>query len=141
VRVPSGTMTLLFTDIEGSTRLWEEHRASTSEALQRHDNILREVIAATGGIIFATGGDGFSAAFQRVPHALEAALRSQVNLSKENWDPPLQVRMAIHTGEVEQRGDDHFGPPLNRCPRLMATAQAPCTQDARGGDRATVTAR
>ena len=95
---PYETVTFLFTDIEGSTRLWEEHRSSMSEALERHDNVLREAVAAAGGTVFATGGDGLAAAFQPVPNAFEAALRAQMGLEAMACDPPLRVRMAIHTG-------------------------------------------
>jgi predicted ATPase/class 3 adenylate cyclase len=115
-------VTFLFTDIEGSTRLWEEHRASMSEALERHDRILRNAVDASGGVIFSTGGDGLAAAFQRAPDAVKAAVDAQVGLQNEVWDPPLWIRMAIHTGDVEERSGDYFGPPLNRCARLMAAA-------------------
>jgi predicted ATPase/class 3 adenylate cyclase len=122
VASPSGTVTVLFTDIEGSTRLWEQDRDAMSAALARHDEIVREAILASDGVVFATGGDGFAAAFQRAPDALWAALDAQSRLQRESWDPHpnLAVRMAIHTGDVQERGGDYFGPPLNRCARLMA---------------------
>jgi predicted ATPase/class 3 adenylate cyclase len=115
-------VTFLFTDIEGSTRLWEEHRLAMAEMLERHDRILAEAIAAADGMVFSTGGDGLAAAFQRAPDALQAALHAQLALASERWDPPLHVRMALHTGNVEERRGDYFGPPLNRCARLLATA-------------------
>jgi predicted ATPase/class 3 adenylate cyclase len=118
--LPSGTVTFLFTDIEGSTKLWEEHRASMSEALERHDRILRDAVATSGGVVFSTGGDGLAAAFQRASDAIRAAVDAQIVLQHEVWAPPLSVRMAIHTGDVEERSGDYFGPPLNRCARLMA---------------------
>jgi class 3 adenylate cyclase len=120
--LPRGTVTFLFTDIEGSTRLWEDGRPAMSEALERHDNILRQAIFDSGGAIFSTGGDGLAAAIERAPDALRAALDAQSRLQNQTWDPPLSVRMAIHTGDVESRGGDYFGPPLNRCARLMASA-------------------
>jgi len=118
---PRGTVTFLFTDIEGSTRLWEEDRAAMSGALARHDELLRGAVEAHHGVVFSTGGDGFAAAFARAPDAVGAALGAQRRLQSEESDPPLVVRMAIHTGDVEERGGDYFGPPLNRCARLMAS--------------------
>jgi class 3 adenylate cyclase len=122
---PRGTVTFLFTDIEGSTRLWEGGRSAMSEALERHDKILQKAISDSGGVIFSTGGDGLAAAFQRAPDALRAALDAQARLQSQTWDPPLSVRMAIHTGDVEERAGDFFGPPLNRCARLMASPKTP----------------
>jgi class 3 adenylate cyclase len=119
---PRGTVTFLFTDIEGSTRMWEDSRSAMSEALERHDKILQKAISDCAGVVFSTGGDGLAAAFQRAPDALRAALDAQTRLQGQTWDPPLSVRMAIHTGDVEERGGDYFGPPLNRCARLMASA-------------------
>jgi predicted ATPase/class 3 adenylate cyclase len=118
--LPSGTLTFLFTDIEGSTRLWEENRVRMGKALERHDQILQHAVAESGGVVFATGGDGFAAAFLRAPDALAAAVAAQSRLQIEPWDPPLAVRMAVHTGDVQERDGDYFGPPLNRCARLMA---------------------
>ena len=117
---PHGTVSFLFTDIEGSTRLWEQDRVAMAGALERHDRILSEAVSAAGGIVFSTGGDGLAAAFRRAPDALRAAVQAQQNLQAEDWDPPLLVRMALHTGDVEERAGDYFGPPLNRCARLMA---------------------
>jgi class 3 adenylate cyclase len=69
---PRGTVTFLFTDIEGSPRLWEDGRTAMSEALERHDTLLRKAIADSQGVIFSTGGDGLAAAFQRAADALRA---------------------------------------------------------------------
>ena len=104
--VPSGTVTFLFTDIEGSTRLWEAAPEGMRSALARHDSILRSTIEKHGGYVFATGGDGFAAAFARAHDALQAALDAQVTLAVEAWPEParVQVRMGLHTGEVEERG-------------------------------------
>ena len=77
---PSGTVTFLFTDIEGSTGLWEERPDEMQVALARHDEVLRSAIEASGGYVFATGGDGFAAAFHRPDDAVEAAVASQVAL-------------------------------------------------------------
>jgi class 3 adenylate cyclase len=119
---PAGTVTFLFTGIEGSTRLWEQNRAAMSEALARHDEMLRGAIEVHDGVVFSTGGDGLAAAFQRAPDAVGAALDAQRRLRSQTWDPPLSVRMAVQTGDVEERDGDYFGPPLNRCARLMASA-------------------
>ena len=121
VEAPSGTVTFLFTDIEGSTRLWEEDRNTMAQSLARHDEILRGAIASHDGVVFSTGGDGLAAAFQRAPDAVGAALDAQARLQAERWERPISVRMAVHTGDVEDRDGDYFGPPLNRCARLMAS--------------------
>src|SRR5512144_1811989 len=114
--VPSGTVTFLFTDIEGSTRLWECAPDAMRAALARHDSILRSTIEEHGGCVFATGGDGFAAAFARAGDALQAALAAQLALAVEGWPESawVRVRMGLHTGEVEERGGDYFGPAVNR---------------------------
>ncbi|RYG21883.1 adenylate/guanylate cyclase domain-containing protein, partial [bacterium] len=119
---PSGTVTFLFTDVEGSTRLWDNHPQAMQPALARHDAILRETIAAAGGWTFKTIGDAFCAAFATAPAALQAAVEAQRRLSQEAWPEPvrIRVRMALHTGSVESRDDDYFGPPLNRVARRLA---------------------
>ncbi len=121
--LPSGTVTFLFTDIEGSTTRWEHQRAAMQAALARHDAILRTVIEAHGGHVFKTVGDAFCAVFTSAPDALEAALAAQRALQAEAWDgavAALHVRMALHTGTVQQRDGDYFGPPLNRVARLLS---------------------
>lgn len=121
--LPAGTVTLLFTDIEGSTKLWETHSEAMKRALTRHDSLLREAIAAHDGYVFKTIGDAFCAAFATAPEALAAALTAQLALVQEAWPEPipLRVRMALHTGAVENRDNDYFGPPLNRVARLLST--------------------
>ena len=114
---PSGTVTFLFTDIEGSTRLWEERPEEMRSALADHDRVVRDAIESNGGSIFATGGDGFAAAFHRAADALAAAHAVQAGLEAI---PFLRVRAGIHTGEVEERGGDYFGPAVNRAARIMA---------------------
>jgi predicted ATPase/class 3 adenylate cyclase len=120
--LPSGTVTFLFTDVEGSTRLWEEHREAMRQALARHDQIVREAIGGHGGFVFSTGGDGFGSVFARTVDALGAAREAQAGLAVEVWPEGLllKVRMGIHTGEAEERGGDYFGPAVNRAARLMA---------------------
>lgn len=117
---PSGTVTFLFTDIEGSTKLWEAHRELMQAALARHDALMRQAIETNDGYVFKTVGDAFCAAFHTAPDALNAAISAQFALSTENWDAtPIRVRMALHSGNTEERGGDYFGPPLNRVARLM----------------------
>jgi class 3 adenylate cyclase len=120
-RLPEGTVTFLFTDIEASTRLWEQHPQAMGAALARHDAILRQAIEANGGRVFKTVGDEFCAAFSTAAPALEAAAMGQRALQAEVWREvgPLQVRMAVHTGAAEARDGDYFGPALNRVSRLL----------------------
>ena len=120
---PTGTVTFLFTDIQGSTRLWEQFPDAMRPALARHDFLVAEAIADHGGYVFKTVGDAFCAAFPDAAQALQAALAAQMALDAAPWETaaPLRVRMALHTGSAEERGGDYFGPPLNRVARLMAT--------------------
>ena len=116
-------VTFLFTDVEGSTRLWEAQPRAMSVALARHDALLHAAIASAGGTVFKTVGDAFCAAFPTPEAAIEAAVVGQKALSAQAPDAltPLKVRMAIHSGQVERRAGDYFGPPLNRVARLLAT--------------------
>ena len=120
--LPSGTVTFLFTDIEGSTRLWETQREAMTTALERHDALLRQCIESRGGHIFKTVGDAFCAAFATAASAVDAALAAQRSLHTERWPEhaPIRVRMALHTGAAEMRDGDYFGPPLNHVARLLA---------------------
>jgi predicted ATPase/class 3 adenylate cyclase len=120
--LPSGTVTFLFTDIEGSTRLWEQHPEGMKQALARHDALLQEAIASHGGTIFKTVGDGVYAVFPSAAAALDAARKAQQQLAAEAWAIPsgLRVRMAVHTGTAEARDGDYFGTTLNRAARLLA---------------------
>lgn len=117
-------ITFLFTDIEGSTRLWEYYPDAMQQALVRHDVMLRDVIAAHGGYVFSTAGDAFSIAFPSPRAALDAAIEGQHRLASETQDEVgrLRVRMALHTGSAYERDGDYFGPTLNRCARLLAAA-------------------
>jgi predicted ATPase/class 3 adenylate cyclase len=121
MQLPSGTVTFLFTDIEGSTRLWELSESSMRAALIRHDAILNEVISRFNGAVFKTVGDAFCAAFSTAPEALFAAVEVQLAFAKESWpaDAPIRVRMALHTGVADMRNKDYFGPALNRVSRLL----------------------
>ena len=122
VSLPTGTVTLLFTDIEGSTRLWEAQERAMGAALARHDRLLRHSIGARGGHVFKTVGDAFCAVFHTASDGLAAALEAQRALHIERWPEPVQlrVRMALHIGAVEVRDGDYFGAPLNRVARLLA---------------------
>ena len=122
VPLPAGTVTFLFTDIEGSTRLWESQPAAMQAALPRHDALVRQCVAGHGGHVFKTGGDAFCAAFHTAADAVAAALEAQRALHAEPWPDPvkIRVRMALHTGAVECRDGDYFGAPLNRVARLLA---------------------
>ena len=115
---PTGTLTFLFTDIEGSTRLWEHDAPAMQAALARHDEILRDVIEERGGFVFKTVGDAFPTA----PDALEAAISAQraLHTGSQDEESLLRVRMAIHTDAAEERGGDYFGPTLNRMARLLS---------------------
>ncbi len=123
-RTPTGTVTFLFTDIEGSTPLWDSHPDTMGASLARHDELVRSAIDDAGGHIFSTGGDGYGAVFARAADAVDAALAAQRSLGVEDWgeNPALRVRMGLHTGEAEERDGDYFGPAVNRTARIMAAA-------------------
>ena len=120
--LPTGTVTFLFTDIEGSTKLWEKYPDGMKAAVARHEEIIRIAIEAHGGYVFKTVGDAFCAAFATAPDALEATLKFQLSLSIETWGEtgPIKVRSALHTGAAEERGSDYYGPPVNRVARLLS---------------------
>lgn len=122
--LPSGTVTLLFTDVEGSTRLWDAERDAMAAALRRHDEILRGAIEQVGGYVFKTVGDSFCAAFSAARAGLDAALAAQRVLAAQSWPTsrPIVVRMGLHAGVCEERDGDYFGPAVNRVARLLAVA-------------------
>jgi predicted ATPase/class 3 adenylate cyclase len=117
---PTGTITFLFTDIEGSTRLWEERPDAMRESLARHDALLRSAIENHDGFVFKTVGDSFCAAFANAPDALAAAVTAQRSLNSAPGEVDLKVRMALHAGAADERDGDYFGPTLNRVARLLA---------------------
>jgi predicted ATPase/class 3 adenylate cyclase len=123
--MPQGTVTFLFTDIEGSTSLWEQQTEAMSAVLAHHDALLRDAIESYGGHIFKTLGDAFCAAFPTAIQALQAALQVLHSINSVDWSgfgltEPLRVRIALHTGTAEARDADYFGPPLNRAARLLS---------------------
>jgi predicted ATPase/class 3 adenylate cyclase len=120
--LPTGTVTFVFTDIEGSTKLWEHEPRAMAVALARHDALMRDTIHRHAGYVFVTAGDAFCAAFQAAGDALAAACDVQRSLAQEPWEAPvrIKVRMALHSGLAEIRDNSYFGPPLNRVARLLA---------------------
>jgi predicted ATPase/class 3 adenylate cyclase len=121
VPLPSGTVTFLFTDVEGSTRLWAADKDAMSASLLVHDAILRSAIENNGGYVFTTAGDSFAAAFGRASDAVRAVTESQRALTDATWPGPvLRVRMGLHLGESEERGGDYFGPVVNTAARVEA---------------------
>ncbi|MGI8424454.1 MAG: ATP-binding protein [Chloroflexota bacterium] len=120
-QLPTGTVTFLFTDVEGSTRLLNAHPDAYRLAILRHHDLLLEAVHLADGAVFETVGDAVYAAFARPTDAVKAALHGQLALQGEEWgDTPIRVRMGIHLGEVELQGDHYFGAPLYRCARIMA---------------------
>lgn len=124
-RGPSASTTFLFTDVEGSTRLWELDQAGMQTALTTHDQILRTAIGDHGGEVVKHLGDGLLAVFGSASDGVGAAVEAQRLLVGQPWElgAPLRVRMALHSGDAtEARDGDYFGPVLNRCARLIAVA-------------------
>jgi predicted ATPase/class 3 adenylate cyclase/Tfp pilus assembly protein PilF len=134
--LPTGTYTFLFTDIEGSTTLWEQRPAEMRPALEAHDRILRRAIESSFGRVVKTTGDGMLAVFGDAKDALSASLAAQRALHAvrpgfasgevpDDQAPPitLKVRMGLHTGVADVRDDDYFGSSVNRAARIMSVAQ------------------
>lgn len=117
-----GLATFLMTDIEGSTRLWEEATVAMTVALQAHDTILRVAVESHGGSVIKTTGDGLLARFDDPGPAVAAALDGQRALTEHEWPEgaALHSRMAVHSGSAQARDGDYFGPALNRVARLLA---------------------
>ncbi len=118
--LPTGIVTFLFTDIEGSTQMLERHRAAAGAAFARHHELLREAIEANRGVVFETVGDAVYAAFSQPVDAVLASVAIVRALEAEDWGEirELRARIAINTGSVEARGRHYFGPPLFECARL-----------------------
>src|SRR5919107_4179636 len=124
--LPTGTVTFLLTDVEGSTALWEQHRDGMRQALIRHDALVEQIVVEHYGHVVRPRGEGDSrfAVFARASDAVAAAAALQQALHAEPWPTPtpLRVRMAVHTGEAELRESDYYGSAVNRCARLRAVA-------------------
>ena len=124
--LPTGTITFLLTDVEGSTRLWDQYPGAMRIALKRHDEIIERAIARHVGVIVRPRGEGDSrfGVFDRATDALAAAAEIQSSLEEEAWDMPerLAVRVAVHTGEADVRAGDYYGGAVNRCARIRAVA-------------------
>ena len=117
-------MTFLFTEVEGSTRLWDESPDVMRHAMPRHDELLRDAVESHGGFIVKNRGDGFHAVFATAHDAVTAAVVAQRALLADDWNiaETVRVRMGIHTGEAEVRDGDYSGGAVNRAERLMSVA-------------------
>jgi predicted ATPase/class 3 adenylate cyclase len=121
VEPPTGTVTYLFTDVAGSTRLWEADSVAMASSLAAHDAILLSAIDRHLGYVFSTAGDSYGAAFPTPAAAVAAAVDAQLALANESWPGPrIDVRMGIHTGTAEERAGNYFGPDVNRAARVMS---------------------
>src|SRR5919206_2767230 len=124
--LPTGTVTFLFTDIAGSTALWEQQPAEMRHAMARHDALVDQLVAAQQGQVVRPRGEGDSrfAVFARATDAVAAAATLQQAFYAEPWPTPtpLRVRMALHTGEADLRDGDYYGSAVNRAARLRAIA-------------------
>src|SRR5690242_12540318 len=121
---PSGAVTLLFTDVEGSIGLWEADREAMAEASARHNRLVREQIEAAGGRVFKTVGEAFRVVFADPSAALASAVAVQRAVGAESWPPgsPIRVRMALHAGACVERDGGYLGPVVNRAAVLLAVA-------------------
>ncbi|UCG23721.1 MAG: adenylate/guanylate cyclase domain-containing protein [Chloroflexota bacterium] len=120
--LPTGTVTFLFTDIEGSSRLWERHPGAMRETVARHDGLLQAAVVDNQGHVVKMRGDGLHAVFASAQDAVAAAVAGQRALQAEAWDEgigQLPVRMGLYSGSAEVRDGDYFGPAVNRAARLQ----------------------
>ena len=124
--LPTGTLTFLFTDVEGSTRLWELQPEGMRAAMARHDELIESSVVQSGGAIVRPRGEGDSrfAVFQNATDSTMAAILIQRKFFMETWalPYPIRVRMALHTGEADLRDGDYYGAAVNRCARLRSVA-------------------
>ena len=118
----SASVTYLFSDIEGSTRLWESDPQRAARALARHDQLSRETVARHGGTVVKMTGDGLHAAFAEPADALAAVVDLQLALAEGEEAAPLKVRCGLHLGADERRDNDFYGPAVNRAARIMSAA-------------------
>src|SRR5918999_1675183 len=122
--LPSGTVTFLLTDVEGSTALWEQAPEAMRAALARHDALFEAAVAEHRGVHIRPRGEGDSrfAVFASTPNAVSAAVAIQRAFAAEDWSTPrpIRVRIGVHTGEAELRDGDYYGSAVNRCARIRA---------------------
>jgi predicted ATPase/class 3 adenylate cyclase len=118
------TLTFVLTDLESSTRLWEEFPEAMNAAVERHEAILRDAIERSGGRVVKGTGDGLMAVFPLPADGVAACLAAQQGLRHELWGEtgPLRVRMGVHAGMAQSRAGDFYGPAVNRTARIMAAA-------------------
>ena len=114
--LPTGTVTFLFTDIEGSTRLLDELGDDYAGLLAEHNSVMRSAVAAHDGIVLDTGGDSFFVVFERASDAVSAAVEAQDGLNEVG----VRVRMGIHSGEPSVSNDEYVGMDVHRAARVMA---------------------
>ena len=119
-----GVVTFLFTDIEGSTSLWEQHPSLMAATVERHDRMISNIVATEGGAVFQTVGDAVHAVFASPVAAVQAALSVQANIADADWGEtsPMAVRVGVYSGEARFIDGDWRGRPLNRCARLRDAA-------------------
>jgi predicted ATPase/class 3 adenylate cyclase/DNA-binding CsgD family transcriptional regulator len=124
--MPTGTVTFLLTDVEGSTRLWDQHREAMRAALAQHDLLIEDLVSRFGGVMVRPRGEGDSrfAVFQQASAAVTAAGAIQLAFHRVQWllPEPLRARLGLHTGEADLRDGDYYGSAVNRCARLRAIA-------------------
>ncbi len=120
--IPTGLVTYVFTDVEGSTGLWEAFPEQMEPALARHDAIVKEAIADHDGHVFSHAGDGYGISFQSTRAGLDAVEQMQRQLAAEDWPEhaTIRVRMGVHVGTAEERDGDYYGSAVNRAARLMS---------------------
>ncbi len=126
IDLPDGVVTLLMTDVEGSTALWEEDPSAMARALADHDALVQEAVAANGGLLIKSRGEGDStfSVFGNAPAAVTAAVAMQRSISQNRWTTPrpIRVRAAMHTGQAQVRDRDYYGGVPNRCARIRSIA-------------------
>lgn len=122
--LPSGRVLFLFTDLEGSTRAWENAPELVNTSLRRHDELVRDAIESHGGFVFAEGGDAFAAAFHGADEGVAAAVAIQHALNRTQWPDQWhpRIRVGLHLGEAYERDHNYYGPVVNRAARIMASA-------------------
>src|SRR5687768_878165 len=123
--LPAATITFLFTDVDSSLQRGETNPAQIQASYARQEALVREAVEGAEGTLYKVIGTALQSAFPTAPQALQAALQAQRMLQAEEWSPDvstLWVRMALHTGVMQPRGNDYFGPILNRVSRLLYAA-------------------